>query len=78
MGKLRVELNRAGVRALLRSEEMMAMLQKTANAAADRCGAGYETGSYRMPTRAVARVSAVTAAARRDNLKNNTIRKALK
>ena len=78
MSNVKIQLNRAGVRALLRSEEMQAMLPKIAAAAAARCGDGYEAGSYIMPTRAVARVSAVSAAAKRDNLQNNTILKALK
>lgn len=77
MAKLKLELNRAGVRALLRSDEMAAMLRKTAAAAAGRCGTGYEASDYLMPTRTVARVGAATAEARRDNLENNTILKAL-
>lgn len=78
MSNVKIELNREGIRALLRSEEMQAMLHKTAAEAAARCGDGYEAGSYVMPTRAVARVSAVSARAKRDNLQNNTILKALK
>ena len=78
MSKARITLNKAGVRALLQSEEMMTMLRDRADSAAKMCGDGYESGSYVMPTRAVARVSAVTVKARLDNLKNNTILKALK
>lgn len=77
MSKTRIELNRAGVKALLRSDEMAALLRQKAAAAA-RCGDGYEAGSYLMPTRAVARVGAVTSEAKRDNLEHNTILKALK
>lgn len=77
MSKVKIELNRAGVRALLRSDEMAALLRKKADAAAARCGDGYEAGSYLMPTRAVARVGAVSAAARQQNLENNTILRAL-
>lgn len=76
--KVTVELNRAGVRAMLRSDEMKAMLEAKADAAAQACGAGYASAGYVMPTRAVARISAVSAEARRDNLKNNTILKALR
>lgn len=78
MAKYKFELNRSGVRALLRSDEMAALLKARAEAAASRCGEGYEAGDYLMSTRAVARVSAVSAKARRDNRKNNTILKALK
>ena len=78
MGNFKLELNITGVRQMLRSEEMKALLREKADAAAARCGAGYEAGDYLMPTRAVARVSAVTVQSRQDNLKNNTILKALK
>nr|DAP93877.1 MAG TPA: type I neck protein [Caudoviricetes sp.] len=78
MGKYKFELNRAGVRSLLRSDEMQAMLKGKASGAAQRCGDGYAAGSYVLTTRAAARVSAVTSAAKQDNLKNNTILKALK
>ena len=78
MAKCKFELNHSGVRELLRSDEMKAMLKAKADAAAKACGDGYQSGSYVMPTRAVARVSAATIEAKRDNLKNNTIVKALK
>lgn len=78
MAKTRVELNRAGVRSLLRSEKMKELLKARADMVVNACGHGYEAGSYVMPTRAVSRVSAVTMEARLDNLKNNTILKALK
>lgn len=78
MAKYKFELNRSGVRELLRSDEMSSMLKAKADAAAQACGDGYASGSCVMPTRAVARVSAATIEAKRDNLKNNTILKALK
>ena len=56
MSKLRVELNRAGVRELMRSPEMRAIVE----------------------TRAVAMVFPATAEAEADNLKNNTLLKALR
>ena len=73
MSKYKFELNRSGVRALLRSDEVKAILKSKADAAAQACGNG-----YLMQTRVVARVSAVSAKAKQDNLKNNTILKALK
>ena len=78
MAKYKFGLNRSGVRALLRSDEMKTMLKAKADAAAKACGDGYEAGSYVMPTRAVARVSAVSVQAKQENLGNNTILKALK
>ena len=78
MSKYKFELNRSGVRALLRSDEVQAILKSKADAAAQACGNGHASGDYLMPTRVVARVSAVSAKAKQDNLKNNTILKALK
>lgn len=78
MAKYKFKLDKSGVRELLRSDEMKAMLKAKADATAKACGDGFESGSYVMPTRAVARVSAVTIEARQNDLKNNTILKALK
>lgn len=75
--KVTVELNRASVGQLLQSGEMQDMLLKKAEQVAGKCGSGYESASYLMPTRAVARISAATPEAKRDNLKNNTLLKAL-
>ena len=77
MSRCKIELNRSGVRQLLRSEEMKSMLKAKADAAAKACGDGYEAGSYVMLTRAVARVSAATIEAKQDNLANNTFLKVL-
>lgn len=78
MSRYKIELNQSGVRQLLRSDEMKAMLKAKADAAVKSCGDGYASGNYIMPTRAVARVSAVSIKTKLDNLKNNTILKALK
>ena len=42
MAEYKFKLNRSGVRALLRSQEMKAMLKSKADAAAQACGDGYE------------------------------------
>lgn len=78
MAKYKFELNRSGVRQLLRSDEMKQMLKTKAETARQACGPGYKAGSYVLATRAVSRVSAATIEAKQDNLKNNTILKALK
>ena len=75
MSKLRVELNRAGVRALMRSPEMQAVLKSRADTVKDRCGDGYE--SYVAQTRAVAVVETVSKKAYDDNSANNTLLKAV-
>ena len=76
MSKLRVELNSAGVRELLRSPELRAIVEKQARAARQRAGDGYE--GYTAQTRVVALVGTATGAAEADNLKNNTLLKALR
>lgn len=75
---LRVELNRAGVRELLRSEEMMAECKKYADAALGRLGDGYEVTTRVGRNRVNAEVAAVTFDARRENSENNSILRALR
>lgn len=58
MSKVRFELDRAGVRALMRSPEMQAVLKARADTVKDRCGDGYE--AYVAQTRAVAVVETAT------------------
>lgn len=75
MSKVEIELNREGVRQLMRSPEMQVILKAQAEAIKDKCGEGYET--YTAPTRAVAIVGTATEAAINDNSDNNTILKAV-
>lgn len=75
MSKVKIELNRAGVRALMRSPEMQAVLKDRADTVKDRCGEGYE--SYVAQTRAVAVVETVSQNAYDDNSANNTLLKAV-
>lgn len=77
MAKVRFELNRNGVRDLLRSPEMMAVCQQYANRALSSLGPGYEVNTMTGRNRVNAEVQAVTYAARKENLKDNTILKAL-
>ncbi len=65
MGKLKVVLNSAGVRGLLRSAEMKAVMEARAAEIKSRAGDGYEV--YIAQTRAVAIVGAATNAAENDN-----------
>ena len=78
MGKVQVELNSEGVRELLRSPEMAAICQAQARAIAGRAGNGYSVSTYTGTTRVNASVMAETQEAIRDNLKNNTLLKAVR
>lgn len=78
MAKVKVTLNRSGVRALLKSEEMKAVCAEKAQAVCVRCGTGYATDTYTGKNRVNAMVWADTTQARRDNAENNTLLKALK
>lgn len=77
MGKFRIELNAEGVRELLRSSEMMAVCREHAERIAERAGTGYEVTTYTGENRVNASVHAATEEAYRDNLKNNTLLKAV-
>lgn len=78
MSRLKVTLNRKGVRALLRSEEMAAICTEHAQAAQSRLGDGYGVTTRTGKNRVNASIAAETAQARQDNAQNNTILKALR
>ena len=78
MAKFRVELNREGVRELLKSPEMAAICAEHARAIAGRAGDGYTVSTYTGRTRVNASVATATEAALKDNLKHNTLLKAVK
>lgn len=78
MSKMKFVLNRRGVAELMKSEEMKAVLMDHATAIRNRCGDGYEQDIYAGKNRANAMVSAATYQAKSDNLKNNTILKAVR
>ena len=73
MANVRIELNREGVRELLRSDEMKVICEGHANAALTRLGDGYETSSMVGKNRVNAEIKAVSYKAKIDNLKNNSI-----
>ena len=76
---IKFELNKAGVRELLKSQEMRDVLQDYGNQAISRLGEGYEAipGDTGSSVRAKCKVQATTFKTRSDNLKNNTILKAV-
>lgn len=77
MPKTKIVLNSAGVRALLQSQEMQTMLSERAQEIAARAGSGYETDVFVGRNRANASVFASDPEAVKDNMKNNTLLKAL-
>ena len=78
MSKKKLELNRAWVAELLKCKETQDLLTEKAAEIQGRCGDGYEHDVYVGKTRANAMVQATTYQAKRDNLKNNTILKAVR
>jgi hypothetical protein len=78
MGKMKFKLNRKGVAELMKSAAMQEVLKEYATGIRNRCGDGYEQDIYVGKNRANAMVSASTYQAKADNLRNNTILKAVK
>ena len=74
-----IVLNSAGVKELLQCTEIQQALVEQAQNIRGRCGDGYsvESNAYVGKNRAIVRVSAVSEKAVQDNLKNNTLVKAL-
>jgi hypothetical protein len=78
MAKSGFKLNYAGVGQLLKSAEMQKVLEEKATAIKNRCGDGYGQDIYVGKNRANAMVYPDSYAAKRDNMKNNTILKAVR
>lgn len=78
MAKAKVVLNKNGVRELLQSDEMKAICEEHANRIVGRLGDGYTVSSMTGKTRVNASVYAESSAAKRENMENNTILKALR
>jgi hypothetical protein len=71
------KLNSAGVRELLQSKEMMGICSSYANSALGRLGDGYEVTTFTGKTRVNAEVRAVSYKAKAENLRDNSILKAV-
>lgn len=78
MGNSDFKLNRAGVSELMKSGSMQKVLSQYASDIQDRCGDGYVKDIHVGKNRANASVSAKTRKAKKDNLKNNTLLKAVR
>lgn len=78
-GLEKFELNRQGVSELMKSSEMRAILRQYGEDAVSRLGDGYEASDSDTSSskRAKVKVQATTFKTRQDNLKNNTILKAV-
>lgn len=76
--KFRFELNRAGVRQLLRSNEAMDVCKGYADRALQRLGEGYDVSTHTGKNRVNASINAVYYQAKKENLENNSILKALR
>ena len=78
MAKTRIILNKSGVRALLQSDEMKAICEEHANRAIGKLGDGYTVTTMTGKTRVNASIYAESSDAKRENMENNTILKALR
>lgn len=78
MSKFKFELNKRGVRDLLRSEEMQSVLVAYATGIRERAGEGYEQDVRVGKNRANAMVWPESDKAKKDNWDNNTALKAVR
>lgn len=77
MANVKFVLNREGVRELLRSPEMMEVCKSYADRAQQSLGDGYEVTTHTGSNRVNAMISAESGQAKRENLEDNTILKAV-
>ena len=77
MGNVRIELNHDGIREMLQSDEMKVICQERANAALGKLGDGYTVTTHTGKNRVNASIFAESYKAKKENLENNTILKAL-
>lgn len=77
MSKNKFVLNHDGVGQLLKSPEMVNVLEDHATEIRNSAGVGYGQDTYVGKTRANAMIYAETFKARKDNFENNTLLKAV-
>ena len=75
--KIKFELNREGIKELLKSPKAEEICKEYANKAMMKLGSGYGVTTYKGQNRVNASVSAESAEAINENLNNNTILKAV-
>lgn len=78
MDKLKVILNEEGVRQMLKSGEMALLLKERAQDAISRIGGGYNITTHTGVNRVNVSISPASYKAHKEDLKNNTIIKALR
>ena len=78
MKKVKVVLNKGGVRALLKSPEATQICMEHARATQAAAGPDYEVTEHRYPERNGASVHPANAKGARDNLENNTLLRSLR
>ena len=78
MAKNKFKLNYSGVGQLLKSTEMQNVLTEKATAIKNRAGEGYGQDVYVGKSRANTIVYADSYKAKKDNMKNNTLLKAVR
>lgn len=78
MAQVEVKLNYAAVGKILKSKEVEAECSKHASRIRNSLGYGYTSDTKIGRVRAVAEVRAYSYEARRDNVKNNTLLKAVR
>lgn len=77
MSNYQFELNRDGVRQIMQSAEMKVVLEETAQHIAQNAEGDYKVDTITGRRRANAEVSCASAQTYYDNLKNNTLLKAM-
>ena len=77
MNVVKFEPNSAGIQEMPKSAEMMAICKGYADKAVAQLGDGYSVSTYTGKTRVNASVNAETFEARKENLENNSIIKAV-
>lgn len=77
MSKVKVKLIKSGVGELLRSEEVQNFVNDEARAVTIRAGDGYDAESHFTGQRHIVNIFATNKKAMLDNLKNNTLLRAL-
>lgn len=77
MSKVKVKLSYSGIGSILRSQEMAECVKAEADRRAAGLGDGYQTDSKSMGTRQIASIFTATAEAAKDNLRNNSLLKAV-
>lgn len=77
MGDIKYEMDYAGIGQLLKCEELCDGMQSIGDSIVSRAGGGFEADTQVGKKRAHTFIRAVTTEAYYDNLKNNTLLKAL-